>query len=334
MLQTGRLAYYEDLKASIPAGLVAMLDIPGLGPKKIKALNDKLGLETIEQLEQACQAGKVAELDGFGEKTQAKILEGIQFRRQYASRHLLADALAAAEPILENLRAHPDAVRCGMAGSLRRFKEVIGDIDFLVSSKRPVALIDFFTGQEGILSVTAKGETKASVILKGGIQADLRVVSDPEFPFALAYFTGSKEHNIVMRQRAIQRGLRLNEYGLFKSDAETRDPKLLVPCRTEEEIFQQLGLACVPPELREDAGESPRGKERNPPPAGMDAIERLAAQPFQLEQRQRVAGGNRRLHARTGLRLLGHHRSFQVVLPSQRPPRRSACGCRLGKSTA
>jgi DNA polymerase (family 10) len=255
LLQTGKLAYYEELKGSIPAGLVAMLDIPGLGPKKIKALHDKLGVETIELLEQACRDGKVAQLDGFGEKTQSKILEGIQFRRQYASRHLLADALHAAEPILENLRAHPDAVRCSTAGSLRRFKEVIGDIDFLVSSKNPAALIDFFTGQEDVLSVTAKGETKASVVLSGGIQADLRVVSDAEFPFALAYFTGSKEHNIVMRQRAIQRGLRLNEYGLFKSNTETRDPKLLVPCRTEEEIFQQLGLACIPPELREDAGE-------------------------------------------------------------------------------
>ena len=255
LLQSGKLAYYEELKGSIPPGLVAMLDIPGLGPKKIKALHDKLGVETVEHLERACREGKVAELDGFGEKTQGKIVEGIQFRRQYASRHLLSDALAAAEPILENLRAHPDAVRCSTAGSLRRFKEVIGDIDFLVSSKRPAELIDFFTRQEGVLSVAAKGETKASVVLSGGIQADLRVVSDAEFPFALAYFTGSKEHNIVMRQRAIQRGLRLNEYGLFKSGAETRDPKLLVPCRTEEEIFQQLGLACIPPELREDAGE-------------------------------------------------------------------------------
>jgi DNA polymerase (family 10) len=255
LLQSGKLAYYEELKGSIPPGLVAMLDIPGLGPKKIKALHDKLGVETVEHLERACREGKVAELDGFGEKTQGKIVEGIQFRRQYASRHLLSDALAAAEPILENLRAHPDAVRCSTAGSLRRFKEVIGDIDFLVSSKRPAELIDFFTRQEGVLSVAAKGETKASVVLSGGIQADLRVVSDAEFPFALAYFTGSKEHNIVMRQRAIQRGLRLNEYGLFKSGTETRDPKLLVPCRTEEEIFQQLGLACIPPELREDAGE-------------------------------------------------------------------------------
>jgi DNA polymerase (family X) len=255
LLQTGKLAYYEELKSSVPPGLVLLLNIPGLGPKKVKALHDKLGIETVEQLEAACAEGKVAALDGFGEKTQAKIIEGINFRRQYSSRHLLSDALLAAEPILESLRAHPDVTQCGIGGSLRRSKEVIGDIDFLASSKNPAAVIDFFTQQPGILSISAKGDTKASVVLTGGIQADLRVVRDAEYPFALAYFTGGKDHNIVMRQRAIHRGLRLNEYGLFKSDVETRDPKLLVPCHTEEEIFRKLGLAYIPPELREDAGE-------------------------------------------------------------------------------
>ena len=132
---------------------------------------------------------------------------------------------------------------------------MIGDIDLLASSSHAAAVIEFFTAQPGVVSVSAKGETKASVVLEGGIQADLRVVSDTEFPFALAYFTGSKEHNIVMRQRAIQRGLRLNEYGLFNSAVETRDPALLVKCRTEEEIFEKLGLADIPPELREDLGE-------------------------------------------------------------------------------
>ena len=160
--------------------------------------------------------------------SQSKILEGIQFKRAYASRHLLSDALTVAEPILESLRGHPDVIRSSTAGSVRRFKEIIGDIDFLVSSKKPANVIEFFTGQAGVMSVSAKGDTKASVILQGGIQADLRVVSDAEFPFALAYFTGSKEHNIVMRQRAIERGLRLNEYGLFKSKEETRDAKLRV----------------------------------------------------------------------------------------------------------
>jgi DNA polymerase (family 10) len=255
LVTTGKLAYYDELKASIPAGLVAMLDIPGLGPKRILTLNKKLGIDSVEKLERACKDGKIAEIDGFGEKSQTNLLEGIQRRRLYATKHLLSDALRVAEPILENLRGHPDVVRCNVAGSLRRWKEVIGDIDFLASSKKPASVIDFFTRQPGIIDVTAKGDTKASVILEGGIQSDLRVVSDKEFPFALAYFTGSKEHNITMRQRAIARGLRLNEYGLFKSKEETRDPKLLVACNDEADIFEKLGLAYVPPELREDHGE-------------------------------------------------------------------------------
>ncbi|MEO7298564.1 MAG: DNA polymerase/3'-5' exonuclease PolX, partial [Verrucomicrobiota bacterium] len=255
LVTTGRLEYYEELKASLPPGLMEMLGVPGLGPKKVKALYEKLGITSLDELEAACKEGKVAALDGFGEKTQQKICEGITFKRTYASRHLISDALVVAEPILENLRAHPDVIRCSTAGSLRRFKEIVGDVDFLVSSKNAAAIIEYFTTLPGILNVSAKGDTKASVVLEGGIQADLRVVTDAEFPFALAYFTGSKEHNIVMRQRAIQRGLRLNEYGLFKSDVETRDPALLVACKTEDEIFARLDLAYVEPELREDHGE-------------------------------------------------------------------------------
>lgn len=255
LVTTGQLPYYEELKASIPPGLVELLSISGLGPKKVKKLNDELGIDSVDSLEAACKAGKVAELDGFGEKTQAKILEGIAFKRQFASRHHLDDAMIAAEPILENLRAHEDVIRCSTAGSLRRSKEVIGDIDFLVSSKHPAEIIRFFVQQPGVLSISAQGETKASVLLAGGIQADLRVVSDGEYSSALAYFTGSKEHNIVMRQRAIERGLRLNEYGLFRSTEETRDPSLRLDTRTEEDIFQALGLAYIPPELREDRGE-------------------------------------------------------------------------------
>jgi len=255
LVTTGRLPYYEELRASVPPGLVDLLAIPGLGPKKLRTLHKELGIENVEQLEQACKAGQVAQLAGFGEKTQQNLLAGIQRRRAYASRHLLADALRVAEPLLEHLRQHPDVTRCSTAGSLRRHKEVIGDIDLLASSKQPSAVIEYFTGLPGILNVIAKGETKTSVLLEGGRQADLRVVSDAEFPFALAYFTGSKEHNIVMRQRAITRGLRLNEYGLFKATEETRDPRLLVRCATEEDIFAELGLAFVPPELREAMGE-------------------------------------------------------------------------------
>ncbi len=255
LVNTGKLPYYEELKASVPAGLLAMMEIPGVGPKKIKVLHDELGIASVEELEKACQDGRVAKLKGFGEKTAKNISEGINRKRSFASKHLLSDALLTAEPILDDLRSHPDVVRCSEAGSLRRRKEVIGDIDLLVSSRQPAEVIEFFTSRPGILNVIAKGETKASVLLEGGIQSDLRVVTDAEFPFALMYFTGNKEHNIVMRQRAIQRGLRLNEYGLFRSNEETRDPKLLVKCHTEEEIFQQLGLNYVPPECREDTGE-------------------------------------------------------------------------------
>jgi DNA polymerase (family X) len=255
LVTTGKLPYYNELKASVPPGLVAMLEIPGVGPKKIKVLHDQLGLESVEALEAACQDGRVAKLTGFGEKTARNILDGINRRRSYASKHLISDALLVAGPLLDELRSHPAVTRCSTAGSLRRHREVIGDIDLLVSTREPAEVIEFFTTLPGILSVIAKGETKASVLLEGGIQSDLRVVSDPEFPFALMYFTGNKEHNIVMRQRAIERGLRLNEYGLFKSKEETRDPKLLVRCETEEGIFEKLDLNYIPPEMREDVGE-------------------------------------------------------------------------------
>jgi DNA polymerase (family 10) len=265
LLSCGKLVYYEELKAATPPGLVLMLEIPGLGPKKIKALHDELGIETIEQLEAACHADKVAKLKGFGEKTQTNILDGINRRRSYAAKHLVSEAIPIAETLLDALRSHPDVIRCSAAGSLRRHREIIGDIDLLASSKKPAAVLDFFAGQPGILNVIAKGETKASILLQGGIQSDLRVVSDAEFPFALMYFTGSKEHNIVMRQRAIDRGLRLNEYGLFRSHTETRDPKLLVRCKTEDDIFQELGLHPIPPEMREDMGEIPLA-EKGPLP--------------------------------------------------------------------
>ncbi|MSU40478.1 MAG: DNA polymerase/3'-5' exonuclease PolX [Pedosphaera sp.] len=255
LVTTGKLPYYDELKAATPPGLLEMLQIPGLGPKKVKKLHDELAIDSVEKLEADCNAGRVAALDGFGEKTQAKILEGIAFKRTYASKHYLSTALIAAEPILDALRQHPDVIRCSTAGSLRRWKEIIGDVDFLVSSKHPAAVIEYFVTQPGILSISAQGETKASVILAGGLQADLRVVADSEFPYALAYFTGSKEHNIVMRQRAISRGLRLNEYGLFRSNEETRDPALLVRCQTEDEIFAALELPYIAPELREDHGE-------------------------------------------------------------------------------
>ena len=248
LVETGELEYYNTLKASIPPGLIEMLDVQGMGPKKVKAINEKLGVETIEELEKACEAGKVAELDGFGAKSQEKILESIAFKRQHASHHHRHKMLIAAEPILDDLRSHPDVIRCDIAGSLRRGKEVSGDIDFLVSAKDSTDIMEAFTTRDGILRVLAAGDTKASVLLEGGIQADLRVVDDSEYASALAYFAGSKEHNIVMRSRAIERGLRLNEYGLFKSKKETRDPKLRLDCNPEEDKFAALALTYEPPE--------------------------------------------------------------------------------------
>ena len=265
LVETGKLEYYEELKGSIPPGLIEMLDINGMGPKKVKAVHEKLKIKTIKQLENACNKGELAELDGFGKKSEEKILEGIEFKRHHASHHHRHKMLLVAEPILGDLRSHPDVIRCDIAGSLRRGKEVSGDIDFLVSAKKSENIIKAFTTQEGILSILASGNTKASVLLEGGIQADLRVVDDSEFASALAYFTGSKEHNIVMRSRAISRGLRLNEYGLFKSNEETRDPKLRLKCKTEEDIFSALDLAYVPPELREDRGEFEAAENNNIP---------------------------------------------------------------------
>ncbi len=197
----------------------------------------------------------MAALPGFGDRTQSNICEGIERRWAYSSKHLLSQALPVAEELLEALRSHPDVLRCSAAGSLRRQREIVGDIDLLASSKAPGRVLDFFAGQPGVARVIAKGDTKGSVLLGEGIQCDLRVVSDAEFPSALMYFTGSKAHNIVLRQRAIDRGLRLNEYGLFRSKAETRDARLQAPCKSEEEILEQLGLHYIPPELREDMGE-------------------------------------------------------------------------------
>lgn len=252
-VETGKLEYYENLKASVPEGLLELLSIPGLGGKKVKALYAELDIKSINELEQACRDGQVAKLSGFGERTQVKILEGIQFLKDHASTFRIVDALEQAEPILDALRSHEDTLRCSTAGSLRRHKEIIGDMDFLVSSNAPDRLISFFVSMPCVKTILAQGKTKASVILKSGIQADLRVVQDVEFPYALAYFTGSKEHNVRMRQRAGERGLRLNEYGLLPSDDS--DPSKSVVCHTEEDLFKKLDLTYIPPELREDNGE-------------------------------------------------------------------------------
>jgi DNA polymerase (family 10) len=249
LVTTGKLPYYEDLKKKVPEGLLQMIRIPGLGPKKAKALYDKLKIDSIEKLEKACKEHKVAKLEGFGEKSEQKILEGITHHKKYAERHLYHEAWEAARAIAEKLKKRKEIIQCEIAGSLRRHKETIGDADILVSSQKPEAIMDYFTKLPEVESVVAKGETKSSINLKGsGIQVDLRVIAENEFPFALHYFTGSKEHNILMRARAQAMGMKLNEYGLFLEKGGKEKP---VPCKNEEEIFKTLKLSYIPPELRE-----------------------------------------------------------------------------------
>jgi DNA polymerase (family X) len=211
---TGRLEFFDKLKASIEPGLVEMLDVPGLGPKKIKAIHDQLGIATITDLAAACTDGRVAALAGFGEKSQEKILAGIRNREAYGKRHLWWDAHAVAAPIVAGLRALPQVARAEAAGSLRRGMETVGDLDFIVAATEVAPVVEWFVTQPGVKEITARGETKASVRFESGLQADLRLVPAEQFAFALHHFTGSKDHNVQMRQRALARGLSLSEWGL------------------------------------------------------------------------------------------------------------------------
>lgn len=248
LVTTGKLGYYEDLRAKFPESLFELSKIPGLGPKRIHQFYTEKGIDSIEKLEQACKDGTFEGMKGIGEKLIEKILEGIEFTKQFAGRHLFNEAYEAAQTIMDLLRAEKSAKRIETAGSMRRRKEVIGDIDIICSSAKPEGVMKRFVEYEGVARITGHGETKSSVVLKNGIAADLRVVSDAEFPYALAYFTGSKEHNVVMRQRAKDRGLKLNEYGLFDGEKNVR-------CKDEADIFKRLDLPYIPPEMREDMGE-------------------------------------------------------------------------------
>jgi DNA polymerase (family X) len=259
LLNTGILPYYETLKSEFPPGLFAMFDLQGIGPKKIKALWDQLGITTLEELEAGCKDGRVAALPGFGKKTADNILLSIESRRKHAGRYRLGDIAVDTEKLLEDLRAHPEVSRVSVCGSYRRRKEIVGDVDFLVSTREPKAVSDFFVGHTMVENVLAHGATKSSVRLKSGIQADLRVVKELEYPFALNYFTGSKEHNIIMRQRALSRGWTLNEYRLGPVEEKSLKagvtPQPVPDIREEADIYRALGLDYVEPELREDRGE-------------------------------------------------------------------------------
>ena len=255
LVATGQLAYFEILKAEFPPGLFAMFELQGLGPKKIKALWDKLGITTVPELEIACKNGRVAELPGFGKKTADNILAAIQSRVKYAGKFRLGSIAGDAERMVAELRELPEVFLATIAGSYRRRKEVVGDLDFIVATNTPEAVSEFFVKHEMVESVIAHGPTKSSVRFKSGIQADLRVVKSAEYPFALNYFTGSKEHNIVMRQRALARGWTLNEYRLGSDEKAKTAPPPVPPIHDEPALYRALGLDYVEPELREDRGE-------------------------------------------------------------------------------
>ena len=259
LVQTGASREHAELRASVPAGLLEMLKIQGMGPKKVKLLFEKLQITGIDDLEKAARAGRLATLEGFGQKTQENILRGIESYRSSSGRSLYPAALEAGCAMLDSLRSLKEVQRSELAGSLRRKKEVIGDVDIVLSAqdRHRARVMEAFVGHPRVERIVARGETKSSVVLSGGIACDLRIVADEEFPFALNYFTGSKEHNVAMRGRALRFGWSLNEYRFSKAQAGDKRGRArrIVRCASEEDIYRALELDFVPPELRENAGE-------------------------------------------------------------------------------
>lgn len=251
---TGSLLYHQHLRAEFPAGLFDLYELQGLGPKKIKALYDALKIDSIAALKAACTNGKVASLPGFGEKTQRKILEAIALHEKFADAFTLAAITPLVGEILDTLRLHPEVSQLAVAGSYRRAKETVHDLDFLVATQAPALVCEDFTTLPQVASVIACGDTKASVRLHNGLQCDLRAVSNSQFPFALQYFTGSKEHNVALRSLALKQGLSLNEYGL--TPVADGPPAVTLPAIHEEaDLYHALGLDYIQPELRENRGE-------------------------------------------------------------------------------
>jgi DNA polymerase (family 10) len=266
LVTSGELPFYTQLRQQTPPGLVQMLRLPGMGPKKVRALYAGLGIQDLDHLRQACLEGRVAELKGFGPKTQQKILEGIDFLSQIGERVRLDEALSLAELLLEGLRGCHGVQRIELCGSLRRRKETIQDIDILISADDPQPIMDRFVVLPGVVQIVGRGETKSTILVERSLasgrrvllNADLRVVRDEQFPFALHYFTGSKEHNVAMRARAQHYGLKLNEY-------ELAGPDRCIPCKEEADIFHALDLDYIPPELREHTGEMEAAAEHRLP---------------------------------------------------------------------
>jgi DNA polymerase (family 10) len=255
---TDHIAFYDELVANTPAVKLDMLRIAGLGPKRINTIYDQLQVTSIAELEQACKDDRVANLPGFGKKTQDKILQGISFLHQHANRFLYPVAEEEAEPMRAALATRPEIVRLQIAGSLRRRRETVKDVDIVASIDDQAgpevrrALMDFFTSQPSVKVITGKGETKSSVIVGSGIGMDLRLVGDSQFPYTLHHFTGSREHHIPLRRRALSMNMTINDYGLFKVG---NGQETLIPCHTEADIYAALGMDYIEPELREDMGE-------------------------------------------------------------------------------
>lgn len=248
ILETGRLPQLDELKEQIPEDVVSMLRLPGIGPKKVGILMQELSIHTLDDLKQAAEQGQIASLKGFGKKTEQAILDGIESIANAEKRYRLAQAKVEADDIVEDLRKLKSVKQAAVAGSCRRRKETVGDLDVLVTAEDSTEAMDRLANHERVQEVLARGDTKQRVRLHSQIEMDLRVVPEESYGAAMQYFTGSKEHNIVIRRRAQERGLKLNEYGLFRGDE-------LIAGRTEEEIYEQLGLPWIPPELRENRGE-------------------------------------------------------------------------------
>ncbi len=254
LVTTGRLEFYETLREEFPADILTLFELQGLGPKKIKAIFDELKISSLSALARACKDGRVAALPGFGEKTAANILASIEHRKRNAGVFLLGDAAPIAQRLLDDFRSHPEVLLAEAAGSCRRAKETVHDLDLIVASREPALVSEDFIHHALVESVLAHGATKSSVRLKNGMQCDLRVVSNAEYPFALVYFTGSKEHNVRLRSRALDRGWSLNEYRFSRAEGrELREP--IPEVHDEAGVYRALGLDFIEPELREDRGE-------------------------------------------------------------------------------
>jgi len=251
-LKTGKIKIYQDYQKKLPFKMDELMRVEGLGPKRIKFLYQKLGIKNLKELEKFAKAHKISPLFGFGEKTEKNILQGIEFQKQNKGRFTLGEILPVAEEILEELKKVKEVEQVSLAGSLRRRRETIGDVDILVVSKNPKKVMDFFASLDMVQKVLAKGNTKTSIHTKDGFDVDLRVIPEESYGSALQYFTGSKEHNIATRKIAIEKGFKLSEYGLFKGSK-------MIAGKTEEEIYRALGLSYIQPEMRENQGEIEAG---------------------------------------------------------------------------